>query len=99
MRFPVDAQLPPALARWLTEAGFDAEHVGDCGMQGAPDSAIWDRAMRNQAAIVTKDEDFARRRAMMRLAKATGTGTRLRIGFAPAGGTGKAEQVSEALVA
>lgn len=64
MRFLVEAQLPPALARWLTEAGFDAEHVGDCGMQGAPDSAIWDRAMRTQAAIVTKDEDFARRRAM-----------------------------------
>ena len=36
---------------------------------------------------------------LMRLAKATGTGTLLRISFAPAGGTGKAEQVSEALIA
>ena len=64
MRFIVDAQLPPALARWLTVAGHDAEHVGDRGMQAAPDTAIWDRAMRDRAAIITKDEDFARRRAM-----------------------------------
>ena len=55
MRFLVDAQLPPALARWRTEAGHDAEHVGDRGMQAAPDTAIWDRAMRNRAAIITLD--------------------------------------------
>ena len=30
VRFLVDAQLPPALARWVTEAGRDGEHVGDC---------------------------------------------------------------------
>ena len=27
MRFLVDAQLSPALARWLTEKGHHAEHV------------------------------------------------------------------------
>ena len=29
MRFIVDAQLPPALARWLTVKGPQAEHVAD----------------------------------------------------------------------
>lgn len=64
MKFLVDSQLPPALARWLVAAGHEAEHVGDRGMQAAPDTTIWDLALREGAAIITKDEDFARRRAM-----------------------------------
>jgi predicted nuclease of predicted toxin-antitoxin system len=32
MRFLVDAQLPPALARWLAEKGHDARHVADVGL-------------------------------------------------------------------
>jgi len=60
MRFLVDAQLPPALARWLVAAG----HVADRGMQAASDAAIWDLALREHAAIVTKDEDFAQRMAL-----------------------------------
>jgi len=68
MRFLVDAQLPPALARWLVAAGHEAEHVADRGMQAASDAAIWDLALREHAAIVTKDEDFAQRHAL------TGTG-------------------------
>lgn len=65
MRFLVDAQLPPALARWLVAAGHEAEHVADRGMQAASDAAIWDLALREHAAIVTKDEDFAQRHALI----------------------------------
>nr|WP_294507784.1 DUF5615 family PIN-like protein [uncultured Rhodopila sp.] len=64
MKFLVDAQLPPALARWLTAKGLPAEHVGDSGMQASPDAAIWEYALREGAAIVTKDEDFAQRKHM-----------------------------------
>ena len=64
MRFLVDAQLPPALARWLVDDGHEAAHVGDLGMQAASDTAIWDRALASSAAIVTKDEDFARRKVL-----------------------------------
>jgi predicted nuclease of predicted toxin-antitoxin system len=64
MKFLVDAQLPPALARWLSAKGHTAEHVGDNGMQASPDTAIWDYALREGAAIVTKDEDFAQRKDM-----------------------------------
>lgn len=41
MRFLVDAQLPPALARYLTAAGHQAEHVYDIDMGEASDLAIW----------------------------------------------------------
>lgn len=58
MRFLVDAQLPPALARWLIEKGHEAQHVGDTGLQAASDGAIWDYAAREGAVIVTKDEDL-----------------------------------------
>ena len=64
MRFLVDAQLPPALARWLTSKGFVAEHVADHGMESASDSAIWEYALGSSAIIVTKDEDFAQRRIL-----------------------------------
>ena len=62
MRFLVDAQLPPALARWLTGAGHDAQHVADLGLQASPDRVVWDHATAIGAVIVTKDEDFALRR-------------------------------------
>lgn len=65
MRFLVDAQLPPALSRRLAELGHDAEHVFDRGMDDAPDWSIWTLAVELGAAIVTKDEDFARRRAVV----------------------------------
>jgi predicted nuclease of predicted toxin-antitoxin system len=40
MRFIVDAQLPPALARWLANKGHEAEHVADRQMATASDAAI-----------------------------------------------------------
>ena len=58
MRFLVDAQLPPALARRLVQLGHEAEHVADCGLALASDSLIRAHAVRTGAAIVTKDEDF-----------------------------------------
>ena len=59
MRFLVDAQLPPALARRLEEWGHVAEHVVDVGMTAAPDHRIREYAAAVGACIVTKDEDFA----------------------------------------
>ncbi len=64
MRFLVDAQLPAALARWLAGEGHEAEHVADIGLAGAPDRAIWDYALTVGAVIVSKDEDFAQRKAL-----------------------------------
>ena len=61
MQFLVDAQLPPALARWLVAKSFEAEHVGDSGLSAASDADIWDYALRRDAVILTKDDDFAGR--------------------------------------
>lgn len=61
MRFLIDAQLPPALARALTAQGYEAAHVEDIGLRHAPDSLIWNYAVQNQAAVITKDEDFVDR--------------------------------------
>jgi predicted nuclease of predicted toxin-antitoxin system len=59
VRFIVDAQLPPALARWLVEAGHDAQHVEEIGLRDAEDSPIWRYAFEKKAVLLTKDEDFA----------------------------------------
>ena len=59
MRFLVDAQLPPALARRLEAWGHVAEHVADVGMAAAPDHRVREYAAGIGAVIVTKDEDFA----------------------------------------
>ena len=65
MRFIVDAQLPPALARWLAEQGHDATHVSDHGLLKASDRAIWREAQNQDAVIVSKDEDFVNFRILM----------------------------------
>jgi predicted nuclease of predicted toxin-antitoxin system len=59
VRFLVDAQLPPALARMLSERGHIAEHVSDIGPNDAPDRDLWRYALDHEAVIITKDEDFA----------------------------------------
>lgn len=58
MRFLVDAQLPPALARVLVEHGHEAEHVTDIGPGNASDRDLWNYALENDAVLVTKDEDY-----------------------------------------
>ena len=59
MRLLIDAQLPPALARWLTAQGHEAEHVFDVALGNSPDTVVWKHALQSAAVIVTKDEDFA----------------------------------------
>ncbi|MFT4187968.1 MAG: DUF5615 family PIN-like protein [Aeromicrobium sp.] len=59
MRFLVDAQLPPALAKLLRDRGHEADHVTDIAPGDTPDHDLWLYALRNQAVIVTKDEDFS----------------------------------------
>lgn len=61
MRFLVDAQLPPALALWLREAGYDAQAVREVGLRDADDTVIWRHALAHGWVIVTKDEDFVQR--------------------------------------
>jgi predicted nuclease of predicted toxin-antitoxin system len=61
VRFLVDAQLPPALARWLNDSGEAADHVADLKLLEAGDDELWRTAAELRAVIVSKDEDFALR--------------------------------------
>jgi predicted nuclease of predicted toxin-antitoxin system len=58
VNFLLDAQLPPALAHALREAGHSAQAVREVGLQSAADAAIWAHALQTHAVIITKDEDF-----------------------------------------
>ena len=52
----IDAQLPPALARWLrAEHGLDAIHVEELGLIRA---LFTRRSADRLVVIVTKDDDF-----------------------------------------
>ncbi len=59
MRFLVDNQLPPALAR--LNADFDSEgfHVADIGLRDASDAEVWSYVSRDGSVLISKDEDFA----------------------------------------
>lgn len=67
LKFIVDAQLPPALARYLSSQGVDAIHVLDVQMMESSDSMIWDLALRDSLVIITKDEDFQIRASVSRI--------------------------------
>jgi len=60
VRLIVDQQLPPLLAAWFRDQNLDAFHVRDLELTGAADTAIWAEAARDDAVVVSRDEDFVR---------------------------------------
>jgi predicted nuclease of predicted toxin-antitoxin system len=59
VRFLIDNQLPPALARFInSEPGCEATHVTDVGLRDASDAEVWQYASANGFVLVSKDEDF-----------------------------------------
>jgi predicted nuclease of predicted toxin-antitoxin system len=54
----IDAQLPPCLELMLAEA----VHAVEVGLRDADDAQVWEYAVREGIAVLTKDEDFAARR-------------------------------------
>jgi predicted nuclease of predicted toxin-antitoxin system len=64
VRFLIDAQLPPTLAKHLSGQGHEANHVAEIGLNSAPDRVIWSHAAATGAVLITKDEDFVVMRAL-----------------------------------
>jgi predicted nuclease of predicted toxin-antitoxin system len=58
IRLFVDANLPIALARFLSEKGFGAVHAIDVGLETSADEVIWQAAIQHTWTIITKDRDF-----------------------------------------
>jgi predicted nuclease of predicted toxin-antitoxin system len=58
----LDAQLPPALARWINEQpwGVEAVPVREIGLRDASDPEIFRQARAAAAVVMTKDRDFIR---------------------------------------
>ena len=58
MKFLVDENLSPILADLLGEAGHDASHVRNLGMQGATDHVVMAKAEEEQRVLISADTDF-----------------------------------------
>ncbi len=61
MKLLFDENLSPKLVEWLADLAPGSTHVGKLALARASDSEIWDVALREGLAIVTKDFDFAER--------------------------------------
>lgn len=57
-RFLIDEQLPPALSRFLKNAGHEAVHIYNIGLGAVSDKRVWSEALARKAILITKDADF-----------------------------------------
>jgi predicted nuclease of predicted toxin-antitoxin system len=68
MKFLLDSNLSHRVAQLLCDAGLDAVHVRDKGLQHATDSAILEFARQHAFVLVSEDTDFGELLARQRTA-------------------------------
>lgn len=65
MKLLFDENLSHRLAAILHDVYPGSCHVRDCGLRGDSDARIWQFALENGFAIVSKDSDFSQRSRLM----------------------------------
>lgn len=65
MKLLFDENLSPRLVPALDDLYPGSLHVTQCGLRGAPDSAVWQYAAQNGFTVVSKDSDFSQRSSLM----------------------------------
>lgn len=65
MKLLLDENLSPRLIAALQDLYSGSLHLRDCGLRGASDARIWQYAVENGFAIVSKDSDFAQRSLLL----------------------------------
>ncbi len=60
MRFLVDQNVPPSVAVALREAGHDAVHTRERGLERAEDHRLVELARAEERIVVNFDSDFSR---------------------------------------
>ena len=61
MKLLFDENLSPRLPEALGDLYGECQHVRAVGLKASPDADVWDYAVHNEFAIVTKDSDFRQR--------------------------------------
>lgn len=59
MRFKINENLPVEAADLLKQAGYEADTVGQQGLNGSPDADVVSVCRAEQRTLVTPDTDFA----------------------------------------